>query len=290
MRSLLKSMSKTAALLAVVSCFIGSAGAESPKGGDRSEESLARLTDQSRSDTYNDFMRVIWVDHGISVTEITRGRRAFFTATSFVNPSVTVDELLSLVGNYFRLGQDFVVMRCKPSPEQRSKVQPLLATWPNAFAAIAADLGGPNHDCSGLTVGEKQICDLAIQYQDSLQKVYSEGLKDVLQRGFQMFATTESTAALKSDYGIFPAFSGLGFAVQASATNTGATVEMMTADILRNLVVPEYLLKYALLAESGCRCIQVPATDRLHKTQIDPDFVWAFGRLNNGACRQLERL
>jgi hypothetical protein len=77
---------------------------------------------------------------------------------------------------------------------------------------------------------------------------------------------------LISNYGIYPAFTGLGFTVWGSSAG-GATVPMLTAGILRNSVVPEYLLKNATLEEANCRCVQVPESERLHTERVDPAVV-----------------
>ena len=253
----------------------------------------SKVTDNSRSDSYNDFLRIIWVPHGITVNTITRGLRGFFSASTFFKPPVTVDDYLRFSGNFYREGQDFVEMRCQPSPEQRQAVLPFLAAWPNTFHAIAADLGGPNHDCTSpsLTPGEKQICELAIHYQDPTDTIYDNGLASTLIRGAQMFATPESRDALSKDYGIFTAHTGLGFTVQLSAAPvSGAIVPMTTAEVLRNSIIPEYLLKNANLANAGCRCLQVPEKESLHTSPVSPVEIWRRGELVDGACRRVDHL
>src|SRR2546425_845258 len=68
-------------------------------------------------------------------------------------------------------------------------------------------------------------------------------------------------------YGIFPAFSGLGFSVKGS----GDGAPMLGADILRRSVVPEYLLKNVTLAAGGCRCISVPPYPGREAAPLDPE-------------------
>jgi len=249
----------------------------------------AALRNQSRSSSYDDFLRVLWVRTGTNIDQIALGKRTFFTASSFFEPPTTVDHLLYYVGNYYRPGQDLVLMRCIPDLEQRIIVQPILATWPNTFDAIANDLAGPNRDCTtpGLTPGELEICNIAIHYQDITTTLYTQGLAAIFDLAAQMFATTESTKALRDDYGIFPAFSGLGFAVQESSTTTGDPVLMPPSQILRNSVVPEYLLKKASLTDAGCRCVQIPENLSLHQFPVDPNWIWNFGELDHGFCRRV---
>lgn len=249
----------------------------------------AALTNQSRSRSYDDFLRVLWVRPGTNIDRIALGKRTFFTTSSFFEPPTTVDHLLNYVGNYYRPGQDLVLMRCIPNLEQRIIVQPILATWPNTFDAIADDLAGPNRDCTtpGLTPGELEICNVAIQYQDTGTTVYTQGLAAMFNLASLMFATPESTRALRDDYGIFPAFSGLGFAAQGSSTSTGDTVLMPPSQILRNSIVPEYLLKKASLTNAGCRCVQIPESMSLHQFPVDPNWIWSFGELDHGFCRRV---
>jgi len=252
----------------------------------------ANITDDSRSNSYNDFLRVIWVPHGTSVTTITRGIRGLFSASLFFKPSVTVDEYVRFAGNFYREGQDFVEMRCIPTPEQRIVVTPFLATWPNTFPIIASDLGGPSHDCNSplLTPGEKQICSLSSQYHEHPDSIYDNGLASALDLGSQLFGTQESISALSKDYGIFTAFTGLGFTVQASADVTGATVPMNSSEVLRNSIIPEYFLKNSALANANCRCLQVPENQHLHSASVSPSEIWERGELTGGACRMVAQL
>ncbi|HXZ87899.1 MAG TPA: hypothetical protein VEF07_04975 [Candidatus Binataceae bacterium] len=256
---------------------------------------VAGITDASRDDTtYNDFLRIVWVPNGTSVTYIGRqgvNLRAFFTATGFVTPRITLDEYLALVGNYYHDGQDAVLMRCKPQADQRQNLAPIIATWPNVFAAIVADLGGRSYTCPAPdpTNGDNLIYCVAIAYADSAQSVFVTGLESALSLATQLYATSPSSTALSTDYGIYPAFTGLGFTVNSS----GTTSSMTTVDVLRNSIVPEYLLNNLALADAGCRCVQVPEYPNpanRHAAPIDPDFIWLRGRLKDNACHQIPRL
>lgn len=148
-----------AVLFILGSNLIGTAGAASHTEFGSFRKDAAKIADQSRSESYNDFLRVLWVRPNSKVTDITLGRRAFFTASTFFKPPVsTVDDLLRYVGNRYREGMELVLMRCKPSLNERPALEPVLATWPNVFAAIARDLAGPGGSCTSppLTTGENQ--------------------------------------------------------------------------------------------------------------------------------------
>src|SRR5581483_11452810 len=267
------------------------------------EKTPAGVTDDSRDPGRSaDFMRAIWVPPGTLVTFLGRhdasvtNLRAFFTATSFIKPAVTVDQYLALVGNYYPDGQDLVLMRCRPSPEQVQRVTPILATWPNVFSAIVSDFSGRGFSCPpNLADGDNIMYCAARGYSDSARSVLVAGLSLALDAASSIFADSAASpgaAALKRNYGIYPAFTGLGFSVAGSGT-----VGSMTAvDTLRESIVPEYLLANTTLEEAGCRCIQVPAygnkksADARHTKPVDPNYVWQKGRLREGACRETRRL
>ncbi|MGD0076707.1 MAG: hypothetical protein ABSD31_20615 [Candidatus Binataceae bacterium] len=265
----------------------------------------AGITDASRdATTYGDFIRLLWVDPGIRVDHVGRydqyviNKRAFVTATTFLEPAVTVDRLAALVGNYWPTKeQDLVLIRCRPSLDQHQALNPILATWPNVFSAIVSDFQGQGYSCDppNPNDGNNVIYCVAKAYQDSQEGVFVDGLSNAFSSAAQIFQsspTSVGAVALKVNYGIYPAFTGLGFAAEGSGT-VGA---MNTATVLRESVVPEYLLGNLALTDAGCRCIQVPRygnanhPDQRHGKTVDPNDVWQRGTLEDGACRQVNRL
>jgi hypothetical protein len=267
------------------------------------QKTVAGVTDASRGDTFNDFLRAVWVDPGTQVTYIGRNDqyvknlRAFFTATTFLRPAVTVDQYVDLVGNVFQTQKDLVLMRCRPSSAQRGTLDPLLATWPNVFDAIVADFQG-SYSCPPVpTDGNNVIYCAALNYQtnyrDVAQSVFPVAMQNLFDIAGPLSATAVAAAALKTNYGIYPQFTGLGFTVDTS----GNTPAMTPTTILRYSVVPEYLLDNLPLADAGCRCIQVgpygnkKTPDLRHRAPVDPDYIWQRGRLTSGgACREIRRL
>jgi hypothetical protein len=267
------------------------------------QNTVAGVTDGSRADTYNDFLRAVWVDPGTAVTYIGRNDqyvknlRAFFTATSFLRPAVTVDQYVDLVGNVFQSQKDLVLMRCRPSSAQRHALEPFLATWPNVFDAIVSDFDG-TYSCPPVpTDGNNVIYCAALNYQtnyrDVAQSVFPVAMQNLFDIAGPLSATTVAAAALKTNYGIYPQFTGLGFTVDTSGSTPAMTPTMM----LRYSVVPEYLLDNLPLTDAGCRCIQVGPygnkknPDLRHGAPVDPDYVWQRGRLaSGGACHQIRRL
>lgn len=285
-------------VIVALSCLVSTGYAASPY-----QNTPAGITDTSRDETtFADFIRLVWVDHGTPVTYIGRNDaavknvRAFFTATTFVKPAVTVDQLIALVGNYFHAGQDIVLMRCRPTPEQRQLLSPILATWPNVFSAIVSDFQAQGYSCPpDPNDGNNVMYCGAKSYQDFQQSVFVSGLLAAFTSANQIFQNSGSSPgadALKKNYGIYPAFTGLGFA----AAGSGTAGTMSATQVLRESIVPEYLLKNISLADAGCRCIQVPqygnakSSDIRHSKPVDPKYVWQRGRLDNGECHQIARL
>ena len=291
-------LSAMLALVGFIVSFSPPARALPPYGA-----TTAGITDASRdADTYGDFLRLIWVSPGTQITYLGRNDssvknlRAFFTATTFVQPAVTVDQYVALVGNYYPSGQDLVVMRCKPSADQRQTLSPILASWPNVFATIVNDFQNAGYTCPPNPNDGNNVMFCAAQgYQDSQQSVFVTGLSTALTAATQIFNNSGSSPgaiALKTNYGIYPAFTGLGF----SAAGSGTVPTMSTTQVLRESIVPEYLLVNIALADAGCRCIQVPeygnskTSDVRHTKPIDPNYVWQKGKLTNGACHQIPKL
>jgi hypothetical protein len=289
-----------AVIFALLECSVATAYAAPPYG-----KTPAGVTDASRdAATYGDFIRLLWVTPGVRVDHVGRNdqfvvnKRAFVTAATFLKPAVTVDRLAALVGNYWPTQeQDLVLMRCRPSVDQHQALGPILATWPNVFAAIVSDFQSQGYSCNppNPSDGNNIIYCVAKSYQDSQQAVFVDGLSNAFDAAAQIFQSSSSSPgalALKTNYGIYPAFTGLGFAAQGS----GTVGTMNTATVLRQSVVPEYLLGNLSLADAGCRCIQVPRygnanqPDRRHGKSVNPTDIWQRGTLDNGACPQVQRL
>ena len=294
-------------LLAVIIAAVGLAAiwpASSAHAAPPYQKTVAGVTDTSRNTAaFADYMRLIWVRPGTQVSFIGRNdaavmnRRAFVTATSFIRPAVTVDQFAMLVGNFYPDSQDLVLMRCRPSTVQKEVLSPILATWPNVYAAIVSDFQNQGFTCPAPdpSNGNNVMYCAALGYADSQQTVFVDGLSTAFSTAGQIFqssATSPGALALKTNYGIFPAFTGLGFTVSGS----GMVAAMNTTQALRESIVPEYLLKNAALTDVGCRCIQVPVygnrknPDLRHGKPVDPNYIWQRGRLQNGICREVSRL
>jgi len=73
---------------------------------------------------------------------------------------------------------------------------------------------------------------------------------------------------LKDNYGIFPAFSGMGFSVKDSYSLD--TQPMTSQQILVKSISSEYILKNVSLSAAGCRCIVVPPIPAAPPSRLTP--------------------
>jgi len=247
-------------------------------------ETPATITDRSRNmDQIDDFLRVIFLPPGVKPTTLgaPAALRVFFGASAFYRPPLSLGETLDFPGIPDRATQDLVALRCVP-PAQI--VEPTLATWPNVFAMITADLGGPYTCPAPAGAAENEVVCLARGFTDEPSPVASMPVHQALGVGVAMLADPARADVLRRRYGIFPAFSGLGFSVKGS----GNGAPMLGADVLRRSVVPEYLLRNVSLAAAGCRCISVPPYPGREAAPLDPDQISREG--GDGRCVDVSQL
>jgi hypothetical protein len=301
------SMSRAASLLAVlvlcaanVSCGSGASGEEISTGS-----APALVIDQSRrSDAsnglalINDFDRIIFIKPGITISTIGKNNgvqlRAFVSATAFYQPPLTVEQVVAYAGGVDRADLNLAVMRCRPP--DRAKVEPTLATWPNVFKALTADLGKKftpadcPADLHGLAPHNQVYC-LARSFADNSNSIAVFSLAPALGTGAAIFSVNNPPPkgqesggdGLFDLYGIGSEFSGLGFTVRDSAN-----VSLNSAQVLQQSVVPEYLLNNVTLSAGGCNCIEVAPYDGRDQTPLNLDFVSAAGKL--GECTPVNAL
>lgn len=257
-------------------------------GGGGSVMNPAWITDDSRQvGLADDYLRVLWVTHGTTVDHIGRvdhNFRAFFSATRFFQPPSTVNDYLNWAGNYYDSQRDLVMLRCRPDGGQKVALAPILATWPNVFAAIAADLSGYGFSCPAPEgSGDNELYCTALKYSDDQQVIYVNGLYSMFDIARDIFSSDTAAAAIKNRYGIYKAFTGLGFTVKDSTNDA----PLLGAQVLQQSVIPEYLLMNLSLADGGCTCVQVAAYEGRQSALLNPDFISSHGTLDNGACRQV---
>ncbi|HZL29359.1 MAG TPA: hypothetical protein VFC39_22740, partial [Acidobacteriaceae bacterium] len=180
-----------------------------------------------------------------------------------------------------------VAMRCRPPHPE--KVDAILATWPNVFQAIQRDVPVDSATCGANPAAvATQVSCYAAGFNDPPSTSVPTSLAHTFGYAGALFdpAHTALAAWLQSNYGIFPAFSGIGYSVKDSYRLN--TAPMTSQQILVKSVSSEYVLKNVSLADAGCRCISVAPYPGRSSDRLDPDFIQQAG--GDGVCKSVDRL
>jgi hypothetical protein len=251
----------------------------------------ARITDGLREDIPADFLRVTFVPVGVSVTTLARpgASRAFATATAFYLPPLPLKEFPLYSGLVNDDSKTLIALRCRPPHPET--VDAVLATWPNLFHAIERDVHRDPAECSAAGPAsdpELQAFCFAHAYSDPSGSTVPKTLAATFDYSAQAFDAqhTQLASWLRSQYGVFPAFSGLGFSVKDSYFLD--TQPMNTTQLLAKSISPEYVLKNVSLKDAGCSCISVAPYPGRADDHLDPKFISKTG--GNGECRAVKSL
>ena len=237
----------------------------------------------------NDYLRVSYLPAGVQVTSLSRpgALRAFVTATQLYTPPLRLADLPAYSGLVNNDQNVLVAMRCRP--EHPETVDALLASWPNVFLALKRDVPlQPGACMSSTSDSATQLACYAMAYTDPPSTSVPTSLAGTFQYAGVLFDDQHTALAnwLKNNYGIFPAFSGLGYSVKDSYSLDAQP--MSAQQILVKSISPEYILKNVSLEAAGCRCIAVPPYPGRSGEVLDPDFIEQAG--GAGACTTVQRL
>ncbi|HUI24992.1 MAG TPA: hypothetical protein VL403_02820, partial [Candidatus Kryptonia bacterium] len=208
--------------------------------------------------------------------------RVFAAATSFVDPPLPLTEVVDYPGLVDQPDQDLIALRCMPSDP--AKAGPILATWPNVFDALRSDFAASYACPPSPGSAENAVYCMAKDFVDTPSATVVVSLAAALNLGVTLFADADRAEVLRRRYGIYPAFSGLGFAVKGS----GDGQPLSAVDILRRSVTPEYLLRNVSLRDGGCFCLRVPPYAGRETAALDVDFIVQRGGF--GECATVPRL
>lgn len=237
----------------------------------------------------NDYLRVSFLPAGVPVTSLSRpgAIRAFATATPLYAPPLKLADLPAYSGLVNNDANVLVAMRCRPPHPQ--DVDALLATWPNVFLAIQRDVPIDPAVCSSNPADPAtQAACYARAFTDPPSTAVPTSLAGTFTYAGALFGSSHASVAtwLKNNYGIFPAFSGIGYSVKDSYNLD--TQPMTSQQILVKSISSEYILKNVSLAAAGCRCISVPPYPGRSNDPLDPDFVAQAG--GEGVCTEVKTL
>jgi len=247
------------------------------------------VADQVRESLPNDYLRVSFLSPGTRVTSLSRpgALRAFATATPLYSPPLKLEELPYYSGLVNDDKNVLVAMRCRPPHPET--VDALLATWPNVFLAIQRDVPLNPDACTAQSSDTAtQAACFAKAFSDSPATAVPTSLAHTFSYAGILYDSDHAALAkwLQDNYGIFPAFSGMGYSVKDSYSLSSQP--MTSQQILVKSVSSEYILKNASLADAGCRCISVAPYPGRSSDRLDPDFVAQKG--GDGVCKSVERL
>jgi hypothetical protein len=259
--------------------------------GKKPAKDPARITDSLREEKPNDFLRVTFVSAGTSVTSLARpgALRGFATATAFYLPPLPLKDFPLYSGLVNDDSKTLVALRCRPAhPEV---VDAVLATWPNLFHAIGRDVHRDVAECAAVSTAsepELQAFCFAHGYSDPAGSTVPKTLAATFDYAALAFDAqhTQLASWLRSQYGVFPAFSGLGFSVKDSYFLD--TQPMSSAQLLVKSISPEYVLKNVSLKDAGCRCISVAPYSGRAEDRLDPKFIAKAG--GDGECKAVKSL
>jgi hypothetical protein len=247
------------------------------------------VSDTVREQLPNDYLRVSFLPAGVEATTLSRpgALRAFVTATPLYSPPLKLKDLPYYSGLVNDDKNVLVAMRCQP--QHPETVDAVLATWPNVFQAIQRDV--PLN--SGACVGEPasaatQMACFAKAFSDPAATAVPTSLAHTFSYAGILYDADHAALAkwLQSNYGIFPAFSGIGYSVKDSYSLDSDP--MTSQQILVKSVSSEYLLKNVSLADAGCRCISVASYSGRSNDPLDPGFISQAG--GDGVCKSVDHL
>ncbi len=232
-----------------------------------------------------DFLRLVYVPSSVQVTTLgsPRAVRVFVAASAYFIPALPLSEVASYLGVPDAADLDLVALRC--TPPDATALDARFASWPHLFDVIRTDLGG-QFTCPPppAAAAENVVYCAAAGYVDTPLHVVSRALTDALGRGAGLLEEPSTAEVLRSRYGVYPSFSGLGLTVAGSGDGRAFDA----ADSLTAAVSPEYLVRNATLADAGCRCIRVGPYSQRSDGQLDPRFISQHG--GRGTCRAVNRL
>jgi len=247
------------------------------------------VVDTMRETQPGDYLRVSFLPASVKVTSLSRpgALRAFATATPLFSPPLKLEELPSYSGLENDDKNVLVAMRCRPRHPET--VDALLATWPNVFLAIQRDIPLDTVACKSEPASTaKQAACFAKAFSDLPGTDVPTSLAHTFNYAGILYDGDHGALAqwLQDNYGIFPAFSGIGYSVKDSYSLSSQP--MTSQQILVKSVSSEYILKNVALSDADCRCISVAPYPGRSGDRLDPDFVAEAG--GNGVCKPVDRL
>ncbi len=164
-----------------------------PAGSMAAPVVVAEAVREARPD---DYLRIIFVPAGVTVTSVAKpgALRGFATATAIYSPPLKLEDFPYYSGLVYDDQETLVAMRCRPpNPE---KVDAVLATWPNVFAAVQRDVPLAGGDCdSSPPDPDKQVACFAKGFSDPAGTVVPTSLAHTFGYAGTLFDAGHTTMA-----------------------------------------------------------------------------------------------
>lgn len=245
--------------------------------------------DSAREALPGDYLRISFIPAGATVKTLSRpgALRAFTTATVLYSPPLKLAEMPYYSGLVNNDKNVLFAMRCRPP--RAEAVDAVLATWPNVFLAIQRDIPLASGACEARpTDTATQMACFARAFTDPPATKVPPSLAHTLSYAATLYDSDHTALAqwLQQNYGIYPAFSGLGYSVKDSYSLDSQP--MSSQEIMTKSVSSEYILKNVSLADGGCRCISVAPYTGRSNDPVDPNFISQAG--GEGTCKEVKRL
>ena len=276
--------------LGVLGCDCGSGGTTelpvkaAPQAADmRIFPAPALVAEETRHPGYDDFMRLVFADIKAPVNlGGPKAYRVFFSATAYYKPPITITQIANFSGIPVNSSKSLLAIRCMPPTS--SEADPVLATWPNLIARIRKDYETNPPAPKSADAAIEAIAD---GFEDSANQVLTQSLAYSPEFGARFFEQYGSTSEkeMRDDmsmrFGTFPAFLGLGY----SAEGTASSPSLNSQQTMESIATPEFILKNVSMLEAGCHCIEVPASvPKRDSLKLDPDFILTHD--GNGTCAE----
>jgi len=247
------------------------------------------ISDSVRESLPGDYLRVSFLSVGTPVTNLSRpgALRAFTTATALYSPPLKLADMPNYSGLVNNDEKMLVAMRCRPPHPEA--VDAVLATWPNVFLAVQHDVPLAPGACDAKpTDPATQMTCFARAFSDPPATKVPSSLAHTFNYAATLYTPDHAALAdwLQKNYGIYPAFSGMGYSVKDSYSLDKQP--MTSQEMLVKSVSSEYILKNVTLVEAGCRCISVAPYPGRSNDPLDPDFILQAG--GDGSCKTVDRL
>jgi len=236
-----------------------------------------------------DYLRVSFLPAGTPITNLSRAGalRAFTTVTALYLPPLKLADMPYYSGLVNNDAKVLVAMRCRPPhPEV---VDAVLATWSNVFLAVQRDVPLASGACDAAPPdAATQMACFAKAFNDPPATKVPSSLAHTFNYAATLYDADHAALAqwLQNNYGIYPAFSGMGYSVKDSYSLESQP--MSSQQVLVKSLSSEYILKNVTLAEAGCRCISVAPYPGRSNDPLEPDFISQAG--GDGVCKSVDRL